>query len=143
MWWVDGQAGVGDKGPWQLWVVVDAVDALFGGVGDIGGHVARVPDDAYDNVGSTKAFTEPKGTLTTSGLTRRPSSDGSQSPGGVRADGRRFVAGTVPLATDPPGWPSTPGCDNALAWKVLLGLIPATPFGSPARSRSSVADGSR
>ncbi|MEU9401189.1 hypothetical protein [Streptomyces sp. NPDC048242] len=36
MWWVDGQACVGEEGPWQLWVVVDAVDALFGGVGDIG-----------------------------------------------------------------------------------------------------------
>ncbi|WP_411092834.1 hypothetical protein [Streptomyces sp. 049-1] len=36
MWWVDGQAGVGKKGPWQLWVVVDALDALLGSVGDIG-----------------------------------------------------------------------------------------------------------
>ncbi|WP_267501566.1 hypothetical protein [Streptomyces flavotricini] len=24
---------MGEEGPWQLWVVVDAVDAVFGGVG--------------------------------------------------------------------------------------------------------------
>ncbi|MDN3271959.1 hypothetical protein [Streptomyces sp. MA15] len=37
---MDGQAGVGEEGPWQLLVVADAVDALFGGVGDIGKVVA-------------------------------------------------------------------------------------------------------
>lgn len=35
-WWVDGESGVGEEGPGQLSVLVDAVDALFGGVGDIG-----------------------------------------------------------------------------------------------------------
>ncbi|MER6434707.1 hypothetical protein ABT272_45575, partial [Streptomyces sp900105245] len=34
-WWVEGEAGVGEEGPGQLRVVVDAVDALFGGIGDI------------------------------------------------------------------------------------------------------------
>lgn len=33
---MDGQADVSEEGPWQLWVVVDAVDALLGGVGDVG-----------------------------------------------------------------------------------------------------------
>ncbi|MFD5102832.1 hypothetical protein [Streptomyces albidochromogenes] len=37
---MDGQAGVGEEGPWQLWGVVDAVDASLGGVGDIGEVVA-------------------------------------------------------------------------------------------------------
>ncbi|MGY4958561.1 hypothetical protein [Streptomyces nigrescens] len=40
MWWVDGQAGAGKVGPWQVLVVVDPVDALFGGVGNIGEVVA-------------------------------------------------------------------------------------------------------
>lgn len=29
VWWVDGESGVGEEGPSQLWVVVDAADALF------------------------------------------------------------------------------------------------------------------
>jgi hypothetical protein len=33
---VDGQAGVGEEGSWPLPVLVDAVDALFGGAGNIG-----------------------------------------------------------------------------------------------------------
>ncbi|MER6145176.1 hypothetical protein ABT174_35005 [Streptomyces sparsogenes] len=37
---MDGQAGVGDERPWQLLVVVEAVDALFGGVGDVGEVIA-------------------------------------------------------------------------------------------------------
>jgi hypothetical protein len=37
---VDGESGVGEEGPGQLSVLVDAVDALFGGVGNIGEVVA-------------------------------------------------------------------------------------------------------
>ncbi|MER6434538.1 hypothetical protein ABT272_44215, partial [Streptomyces sp900105245] len=39
-WWVEGEAGVGEEGPGQLRVVVDAVDALFGGIGDISEVIA-------------------------------------------------------------------------------------------------------